>query len=180
MDADEVTTVRVERVIEPLSGMALLRVTGYWQAPASTLAPLAVEVYYDLQVASRARFTTASAADLPDGFVRLNYGTQLPVEPATREVAVVLVAPSGATVLYQGPFAEIGREEPVRPPSLSSRVLRALTSKSLFSRDQWHARFARPDERGVELGHARLQRRGPELPQVRQHRRLLRALLGRR
>jgi glycosyltransferase involved in cell wall biosynthesis len=152
MDADEHTTVRVERINEPLSGMPLLRVTGYWQAPAGQAAPLAVEVYYDLQVATRTHFTPAADVDVPQGFVRLNYGTQLPLEPAVQEVAIVLVTASGETVLFQRPLAEVGREEPSSaPPGLTSRAVRSFASGEILSPARWRARLSRYSEKLLEL-----------------------------
>jgi glycosyltransferase involved in cell wall biosynthesis/GT2 family glycosyltransferase len=152
MDADEHTTVRVERITEPLSGLPLLRVTGYWEAPVGQDAPLAVEVYYDLQVATRTRFAPAADVDVPQGFVRLNYGTQLPLEPAVQEVAIVLVTASGETVLFQRPLAEVGRAEPApAPPGLASRVFRSFASGEVLSPTRWRARLSRYSEKMLEL-----------------------------
>src|SRR5438067_5631190 len=98
MDADPNPTarVRVERVTEPFSGMPLFRVSGACPAAGSR-----VEVRYDGETAIRVEPT------------RLEFGTQLPVEPARGELSVVLVGDGGEHVLYRKPLREAGTEPPL-------------------------------------------------------------------
>ncbi|MBX9584381.1 MAG: hypothetical protein K2X87_29120, partial [Gemmataceae bacterium] len=122
MDADPPTTaVTLSRAIDPFSGMALVRVSGYWQAPAGRTTPAAVEVWYDLGVAIRDRLTPSAAPDVPPGHVRHDFGTQLPVEAGVQEIAVVLVGPAGPQLVYRGPLATVGAE--ALPPRAGLLVL---------------------------------------------------------
>lgn len=152
MDADARTPIAVERTTEPFSGIPLLRVTGYWQAPAADTPPHAVEVRYDGQTATRCGLTPARAADIPPGHVRLNIGTQLPVEPGVREVAVVLISPDGETLLYRRPLSDVGSEPPAGPsPGFIARTLHSLASGEVFSPSRWAGRVSRFSEKLLEL-----------------------------
>ena len=110
MDAEVSTSIAVERVTEPFSGMALLRVIGYWQGPESHSKPACVEVHYDDRTATRFNLVPARAADIPAGCLRFNIGTQLPVEAGVREVAVVLVYASSENEIYRREWREVGFE----------------------------------------------------------------------
>jgi glycosyltransferase involved in cell wall biosynthesis/GT2 family glycosyltransferase len=143
MDADPPTTaVTLTRATEPFSGMALVRVSGYWQAPAGRTPPAAVEVWYDLGVAIRDRLTPSAAADIPPGHVRHDFGTQLPVESGVREIAVVLVGPAGPQLVYRGPLAAVGAET---PPPRAGLLTRAGSPR------RWAGRFSRLQEKVSEL-----------------------------
>jgi glycosyltransferase involved in cell wall biosynthesis len=135
MDAEPSTSVVVERVTESFSGMRLLRVTGYWQARAGTTTPTRVEVRYDGVTATRTELVPATAADVPPGFARFNFGTQLPEEDGTRAIAVVLVYPAGECVVEPRPAASV-------KPSLVTR---------LVSPSRWAARLGRLAGKTTEL-----------------------------
>jgi glycosyltransferase involved in cell wall biosynthesis/GT2 family glycosyltransferase len=145
MDADEHTPIAVERVTEPLSGMPLFRVTGYWQAPADRPPPIAVEVRYDGQTATRFALTSAQADDIPPGHVRFNIGTQLPVEPSVREVTVVLITADGERVL------EAGSPALPQPLGFAGRVVRAFTTGDVLSPARWRSRLSRFSDKMLEL-----------------------------
>ncbi|MDB5314041.1 MAG: glycosyl transferase group 1 [Gemmataceae bacterium] len=150
--ADELSPITIERVTEPFSGMALLRVTGFWQAPAARTPPLAVEVRYDDQTVTRCPLSPAHAADVPPGHFRFNIGTQLPVEPGVRDVAVVLVEAAGETVLYRRSLDSVGQELPVSPaPGVIGRGLRSITSGEVFSLRRWGGRLSRFSDKLLEL-----------------------------
>src|SRR5262245_4228907 len=162
MDAAPDITVRVEQVTEPFSGMPLVRVTGYWEGEAPAEPPTtqrgspggspsqrhregeapaeppswAVEVRYDGEPANRCELVPATAADIPPGKVRFNFGTQLPVEPTAREIEVVLLA-GAHRLLFKGPLAEIGSDPPAPTASFLSRTLRSLTSGEALSLWRW-------------------------------------------
>lgn len=143
MDADPPTAaVSVSRATEPFSGLDLLRVGGYWQAPADRPPPAAVEVWYDLQVAIRDKLTPSSAKDIPPGFRRYDFGTQLPLEADAREVAVVLVGSGGPQLVYRGPVAAVGAEPPPPRAGLADRAL---------SPRRWAGRLSRLQEKLLEL-----------------------------
>src|SRR5438876_243770 len=112
MDADEYIPLTIERVTEPFSGMTLLRVSGFWQGPATSRLPLSVEVRYDGNTANCCPLAPGQAPGIPPGHIRFNIGTQLPLEAGVREVAVVLVAADGERVLYRRLLREVGTEEP--------------------------------------------------------------------
>src|SRR5438045_2564051 len=84
------TSIAVERSTEPFSGMPLLRVTGYVQRPVADPLPCEVSVRFDAAIATRCELTPAAADDIPRGWRRFNFGTQLPIESGVREVSVVL------------------------------------------------------------------------------------------
>lgn len=135
MDAEPTTSVAVERVTEPFSGMRLVRVGGYWQAPAGTPPPLRAEVRYDGETATRFELVAAAAADVPPGFTRLNFGTQLPEETDVRDISVVLVFASGECVVEPRPAA-----------SAKPRLITRLTSPA-----HWAARLDRVAGKATEL-----------------------------
>ncbi len=152
MDAEPSTSVAVERVTEPLSGMSLVRVGGYWQAPSGTLPPARAEVRYDGETATRSELIVATAADVPPGFTRLNFGTQLPVEDDTREIAVVLVFPTGEQVVAtrSAESREASSIPPVQPGFIG-RVARSITSGEVVSPARWAARLGRFTDKVTEL-----------------------------
>ncbi len=143
MDAEPRTSIVVERTIEPLSGLALVRVSGYWQAPKSVAPPTAVEVRYDGQAATQFLLVRAESHDVPPGFHRFNIGTQLPVEPGIRELAVVLLARTGERLLYRRSWSEVGVERPPPAPSFPTRILNSFTSGEVLSPSRWLSRFGR-------------------------------------
>src|SRR5262249_7427772 len=146
------TDIRTERVTEPFSGMPLLRVTGYWQGPRDRTPPFAVEVCYDEQVATRCGLTPADAADVPARQVRLDFGTQLPVEPDVRAVRVRLHRESGVSILLRRELDQIGRAAPARPgPGLVGRAVQSLASGEAFSLWRWKARLSRLAEKLLAL-----------------------------
>src|SRR5262249_54438033 len=153
MDAAPDITVRVERVTEPFSGMPLLRVTGYWEgkAPAEP-SSWAVEVRYDGQTANRCELVPTTAADIPPGKVRFNFGTQFPVEPSAREVEVVLTTGT-PRLLFKGPLAAVGSAPPATtaPGSFLKRTLHSVTSGEAFSLWRWKARLSRASEKLLAL-----------------------------
>ena len=152
MDAEVSTSIAVERVTESFSGMALLRVTGYWQGPESYSTPGCVEVHYDDRTATRFNLVPARAADIPAGCIRFNIGTQLPVEPDVREVAVVLVYASDDKEIYRREWKDVGVESATTPPSgFLGRTLRSLISGEAFSPWRWKARLSRLAEKLLEL-----------------------------
>jgi len=152
MDADPITSVAVERVVEPFSGMELLRVTGYWQAAAGRTPPAAVEVRYDARPATRCPFTPATAADTPRGHARFNFGTQLPVEPDVQVVSVAVVGTEGDAVVYQRSLAAVGDDAPAgRAAGVFGRAARALLRGELFSWWRWKARLDRAAEKLLAL-----------------------------
>ena len=110
MDAEPRTSIAVDRTVEPLSGLELVRAAGYWEAPSEHEAPLAFEVRYDGHAATRAALVPVNAPDVPPGFRRFNIGTQLPVEHGLREVAVVLVFAESERLLYRRAWHEVGVE----------------------------------------------------------------------
>ena len=143
-------TVRVERDVEPFSGLPLVRVTGFWDLPTGIEPRATVEVRYDGATANAGEFVRAAGA--ASGFVRFNYGTQLPLEPTAAEVRVVLVEPAGERVLDVRPLADVGREPPVAPPpGFVHRMLRSLTSGEALSLWRWQARFDRASEKVLAL-----------------------------
>lgn len=144
MDADPLAiTVRVERVTEPFSGLPLLRVSGFWRGEAGAEPPAAVEVWYDDQVATRCGLTPAG-----DHF---DFGTQLPVEPNTAVVQVVLCRSAGDRVVYEKELAAIGTEPAPPAPGFVARTLHSITSGEGFSPTRWQARFSRLTEKAIEL-----------------------------
>lgn len=144
MDAEPVIVIRAARVTEPFSGMPLLRVTGYWQAPKACPPPRVVEVRYDDQTATRADLAPATAADIPPGHHRFNIGTQLPVEPGVTTVSVCL--DSGEC--YRIALAAIGHERPAPQPGFLRRALRA---GGLISPARWAGRISRVSEKLLTL-----------------------------
>lgn len=152
MDAAPPTAVvTVARATEPLSGLAIVRVVGYWQAPAGQPPPAAVEVWYDLRVAVRDGLTPAVAPDVPPGHVRYNFGTQLPVEPDAREVAVVLAEPGGPRLLYRGPLAAVGVEAPPARSGVLGRAVRSVVTGEVLSPRRWAGRLSRASEKLLDL-----------------------------
>ncbi|MBY0512472.1 MAG: glycosyltransferase, partial [Gemmataceae bacterium] len=144
-------TVRVERATEPFSGMPLVRVAGWWDAPPGTdAARFAVEVRYDGEAANRCELVPATAADVPPGKVRFNFGTQLPEEPGRTTLEIVLVGDVVRPLLTTPPAA-IGNEPPAPRPGLVRRTLRSLTSGEAFSPWRWKGRFARLAEKLLVL-----------------------------
>jgi glycosyltransferase involved in cell wall biosynthesis/GT2 family glycosyltransferase len=128
--------VRVDRVTEPLSGMPLFYVHG--ECPASCAR---VEVRYDGETAIRVEPT------------RGEFGTQLPVEPASGELSIVLVGGDGEHVLYRKPLSEAGTEPPTTPPARGfvGRALLSISSGELFSLWRWKARLSRFSEKLLAL-----------------------------
>jgi O-antigen biosynthesis protein len=151
MDAETRTTIAVEHIIEPFSGLALLRATGYWQGPASSSPPRAAEVRFDGVAAIRFELAASSGIDVPPGHVRLNIGTQLPVEVGVREVAVVLLHDSGETNVYRRLWKDVGTTDAAPRPRLLARSLRSIASGEAFSPWRWSARFSRFAEKLLEL-----------------------------
>jgi len=151
MDAEPRTSIAVERTVEPLSGLELVRAVGYWEAPGEHEAPHAFEVRYDGHAATRAALVPVIAPDVPLGFRRFNIGTQLPVEPGLREVAVVLIFAESERLLYRRAWYEVGVEPPEPTPSFSQRVLRSFTSGEVFSLARWTARVRRMRGKLFEL-----------------------------
>jgi glycosyltransferase involved in cell wall biosynthesis/GT2 family glycosyltransferase len=149
MDAE--TTIAVARTTEPLSGMAILRVTGYWQAPRDMPPPIAVEVRYGGQVAIRADLVSAEADDVPAGCRRFNIGTQLPEESGVGDVSVVLIHAAGEQLVYLRPWDEVGAEAPPPAPGFLQRVARSLLSGEVLSPGRWLARIQRFRDRIFEL-----------------------------
>jgi glycosyltransferase involved in cell wall biosynthesis/GT2 family glycosyltransferase len=149
---DETTDIRIERVIEPFSGMRLLRVTGYWQAPCHRTVPLAIEVRYDDHAATRCGLTPAEADDVPPGQIRFDFGTQLPLEPNARVVRVGLVREAGVSMVLRRELDRIGHDEPASPvPGLLGRTVQSLASGEALSLWRWKARLARLAEKLLEL-----------------------------
>jgi glycosyltransferase involved in cell wall biosynthesis/GT2 family glycosyltransferase len=151
MDAEPRTAIAVERTLEPLSGLPLVRVTGYWEAPDATAPPAAFEVRYDGQAATRGRLVQVQAADVPAGWRRFNIGTQLPVEDGVRELAVVLLLDSSERLLYRRPWSEVGIEPPEQQPGFAQRVLRSVLSGEVLSSSRWAARIGRVRDKLFEL-----------------------------
>ncbi|MBX9622369.1 MAG: glycosyltransferase [Gemmataceae bacterium] len=148
MDAAPPTAaVSVTRATEPFSGMPLFRVAGYWQAPAGRTPPHEVEVWYDLHVATRCGLTRSDAADIPPGYARYDFGTQLPVEPGIDEVAVVV----GAEVLYRSAAGSIADPAPPPQPSRLGRAVRSAVSGEVVSPRRWAGRVSRLSEKLLEL-----------------------------
>jgi glycosyltransferase involved in cell wall biosynthesis/GT2 family glycosyltransferase len=142
--------VRLERDVEPFSGLPLLRATGFWDWPAGAEPRAAVEVRYDGVTANACEFVRGDGA--APGFVRFNYGTQFPLEANVSAIQVVLVEPSGERVLDSRPLAEVGREAPAAPPpGLVRRTLRSVTSGEAFSLWRWKARLDRASEKVLAL-----------------------------
>jgi len=151
MDAEPRTTIHVERIVEPLSGLPLLRVTGIWEAPIAVAPPACVAVRHDGETATRCRLVPAEAEDIPEGWHRFNIGTQLPIEHGVREVAVALIVATGERLLYRRPWSEVGIETPLAAPGFLKRVLHSFTSGEVFSPSRWRARFARLRDKFFEL-----------------------------
>ncbi len=151
MDAETRTTIAVERIIEPFSGLAILRVSGYWQAPTSRRAPDRIDVRYDERVAVHCRLAIAEAADIPLGYTRLNFGTQLPTEAGVREVSIVVIERERKVVIYRRPWSGVGIEPAVASPSFASRVLQSFTSGEVLSPSRWKARATRLFDKLLEL-----------------------------
>ena len=145
MDAEQIT-VRIERVTEPFSEMPLLRVTGWWQGDPAAAPHDTIEVRYDGVTATRCGFIPAEADDIPPGQIRLNFGTQLPVEPA-HTVTVCL----GERILYEQAPAAVGTESPVEPAGFLSRALQSITSGEAFAPWRWKGRLSRLSEKLLEL-----------------------------
>ena len=151
MDAETRSTIAVERLIEPLSGLEILRVSGFWQAPNSLRAPDRIDVRYDEQVAVHCHLAIAEAADIPLGYTRLNFGTQLPTEAGKREVSVVSIERECEVVLYRRPWSEVGIEPAIATPSFASRVWQSLISGEILSPSRWKARVSRLLDKLLEL-----------------------------
>ncbi|MFO0804828.1 MAG: glycosyltransferase [Gemmataceae bacterium] len=151
MDAEPRTAIAVERTLEPLSGLPLVRVTGYWEAPDAVVSPTGFEVRYGGQVATRGRLVPVQAADVRAGWRRFNIGTQLPVEHGIQELAVVLLFDSSERLLYRRPWGEVGVEPPALQPGFARRVLRSVLSGEVLSPSRWAARIGRVRDALFEL-----------------------------
>ena len=151
MDAETRSTIAVERLIEPLSGLEILRVSGFWQAPNSHRAPDRIDVRYDEHVAVHCRLAIAEAADIPLGYTRLNFGTQLPTEAGKREVSVVSIEREREVVIYRRPWSEVGIEPAAATTSFASRVWQSLISGEILSPSRWKARVSRLLDKLLEL-----------------------------
>lgn len=149
MDAEPRTTIAVERITEPLSGLPLLRVAGFWEG--STAPPACIAVRFDGQVAIRTRLVPAEAADIPPGRRRFNIGTQLPIERDVKEVAVASVGAEGERLLYRRAWAEVGVEIPPPAAGFLRRVVNSVASGEVFSPSRWRARFSRLRDKLFEL-----------------------------
>lgn len=152
MDAEPSTSVAVERVTEPFSGMRLIRATGYWQASAVTVPPDRVEVRLDGETVTRCELAPASGADVPAASRRLNFGTQFPEEPDARTLTVVIVFATGEAVISDRPVASLDTppSQPVQRGFLY-RVAASATSGEIVSPSRWAARFGRLVTKVTEL-----------------------------
>lgn len=150
MDAEPSTSVAVERVTEPFSGMRLVRVTGYWQA--ATAPPDRVEIRLNGETVTRCELVPIVAADVPAGSHRLNFGTQFPEEPDARTVAVVMVFATGEVVISTRAVASLDTPaEQQRLPGFLGRVVASVTSGEIVSPSRWAARFGRLAAKATEL-----------------------------
>jgi glycosyltransferase involved in cell wall biosynthesis/GT2 family glycosyltransferase len=150
MDAEPSSSVAVERVTEPFSGMRLVRVTGYWQA-AST-PPVCVEVRLDGETVTRCEPVPTTAADVPAGCFRFNFGTQFPEEPDARTIAVALVSAAGERVIASRPVASLDAPaEQTRQPGFLGRVVKSVASGEVASPARWAARLGRFAAKVTEL-----------------------------
>ncbi len=151
--------VRVDRVVEPLSGLPLLQVSVSWDAPAPA-AGLSLEVRYDGATASRWPVGPVAADDVPPGCVRLGAGLQLPHEPNVSRVDVAVVSPQSEVIVYRGPGFRAGADTPPparKPgpqeqpatPSLLARTVRSMASGEVLSPRRWAARFDRLAEKAA-------------------------------
>ncbi len=143
MDAVPAIRVHLEHATEALSGMRLLRVTGYWDAPIQNEVPLHnLAICYDGMTATRCNFVPASTEDVPPGCVRFNFGTQLPFEPEARTLEVVLIG--GSQRLRLRSFDLQAPETPTtRRSNFARRTLRSLVTGEAFSFWRWRARASR-------------------------------------
>ncbi|HUR53440.1 MAG TPA: glycosyltransferase, partial [Gemmataceae bacterium] len=140
MDADRPTAdVRVERITEHFSGMALLRVVGWCDGDIAS-----IEVRYDGATAIRCDDITRTAG-------RTEFGTQLPLEANTSIVEVVAQGDDTCEVLYQKRLADIGNEPPPPASGFASRTLHSITSGEVFSPSRWKARLSRTSEKLLAL-----------------------------
>jgi glycosyltransferase involved in cell wall biosynthesis/GT2 family glycosyltransferase len=152
MDAEPSSSVTVERVTEPFSGMRLVRVSGYWQAATGTAPPTHIDVRYDGATATRTEPIPATAPDVPLGWTRFNFGTQLPEEGGTHDIHVVAVFPSGEQTIAARSTASLDT-----PPAPSARLgflgrtARAVTSGEIVSPARWAARLGRLAGKTTEL-----------------------------
>jgi GT2 family glycosyltransferase len=144
MDAVPRTAVTVERMIEPFSGMPHVRVTGYYEAAATVAPPTRVEVRYDGVTATRGEMTPATAADVPSGSTRFNFGTQLPLEPGVEDIAVVLVVAGREELIASRSAAsfEVAVAAPGRP-GFVRRTWNSVASGEVLSPGRWWARLGR-------------------------------------
>ncbi len=152
LSTDERTPITIERATEPFSGMVLLRVTGYWQAPADRTPPHHLEIQFDAATMTRCSLSPAQAVDIPPGHVRFNFGTQFPLEVNARVVQVFLVRETGATRMAQQDIAAIGLDAVATSPTgVLGRALRAITSGEIFSAWRWLARLSRVAEKLLSI-----------------------------
>ncbi|HEX4607863.1 MAG TPA: glycosyltransferase [Urbifossiella sp.] len=151
MDAEPSTAADIERVTEPFSGMSLIRVSGYWQAPPVTAPPTRVEVRYDGATATHTELIVTTAG-VPPGFKRYGFGTQLPEETGTREITVVLIFPTGEQTIDARPAASIGATSAPPPQSgFLGRAAKSVTSGEIVSPSRWAARLGRLATKTTEL-----------------------------
>jgi len=142
MDAEPSTSVAVERVTEPFSGMRLVRVTGYWQAATPT--PIRVEVRLDGETVTGCEPVPATAADVPVGQSRVNFGTQFPEETDASTIAVVMVFAAGEQVIASQPVASLDTPAgQTQQPGFLGRVVRSFASGEVVSPARWTARLGR-------------------------------------
>lgn len=151
MDAEPRVDLEVERITEPLSGLPLVRVTGYWEAEAWIPPPVCIAIRYDGEIASLSPLVPAEPTDVPAGMNRFNIGTQLPVEPGVRELAVVLILANGERLLYRRAWEEVGIQTPTPSPGFFRRLFNSFASGEVLSPIRWAARISRYRDRLFEL-----------------------------
>ncbi|MFO0798922.1 MAG: glycosyltransferase [Gemmataceae bacterium] len=145
MDAEPSTSVAVERVTEPFSGMRLVRVTGYWQGASAP--PTHFDVRLDGETVTRCEPVAVTVG----GQARVNFGTQFPEEHAGT-LAVVAVFPTGEHALASRPVASLDTvADTPRQPGFLGRVLRSVASGEVVSPTRWAARLGRAAARATEL-----------------------------
>ncbi|QDU20718.1 glycosyltransferase [Urbifossiella limnaea] len=145
MDAEPSTSVAVERVTEPFSGMRLVRVTGYWQG--ATAPPTHFDVRLDGETVTRCEPVPVTVG----GQARVNFGTQFPEESAVT-LAVVAVFAAGEHVLASRPVASLDTvADTPHQPGFLGRVLKSVASGEVVSPARWAARLGRAAAKASEL-----------------------------